>query len=66
MRIKFNTTWEEDAEERRLFYAGISYGQRLKYLIAARKKFNFHGRSSSKRFDLRLYDGKLPRCPYNP
>ncbi len=43
MRIRFNTTWEEDAEERRLFYAGISYGKRLKYLISAQKNLSFLG-----------------------
>jgi len=64
-RVKFNTTWEEDEEERRQFFASLSYGQRLRYLIEAPKKFNFHN-GTSKNFGLRICDSKLPKCPYNP
>jgi hypothetical protein len=65
-RIKFNTTWEEDEEERRKFYASLSYGERLKYLIEGRKRIHFRHNPPSKYFDLRFCDFELPKAPFNP
>jgi hypothetical protein len=64
MRIKFNTTWEEDEEERRQYFASLSYQERLKCFIRTRKKFNFH-KGSVKRFDFIIGDFKLRSAPYN-
>jgi hypothetical protein len=63
-RIKFNTTWEEDEEERWQFFAGLSYGERLIYFIEGRKKINFH-RSAPKRFDLTICGQFDLRAPSN-
>jgi len=41
-RIKINTTFEEDEEERRQFFAGLSYSERLRYHFKLRTMFNFH------------------------
>ena len=41
-RIKFNTTFEQDEEERNQFFASLSYSERLKYYLRARKFSNFH------------------------
>jgi hypothetical protein len=41
-RIKINTTWEEDEEERREFFAGLSYSERLRYFFKLRDTTNFH------------------------
>jgi hypothetical protein len=41
-RIKFNTTWEEDEEEQRRFFAGLSYSERLRYYFKLRNMTNFH------------------------
>jgi len=66
MRIRINTTWEEDEEERRLYFASLSYSERLKYFIKARKKFNFHrDREPLKRYDFIIGDFKLRSAPYN-
>ena len=43
-RIKFNTTWEEDEEEKRQFFQNLSYSERLRYFFKLRKKFNFDKR----------------------
>jgi hypothetical protein len=40
-RFKVNTTFEEDEEERRIFFAGLSYSERLRYFFKLRNK-NFH------------------------
>jgi hypothetical protein len=40
-RIKVNTTWEEDEEEKRLFFANLSYSERLRYYFKLRDTFNF-------------------------
>jgi hypothetical protein len=47
-RIKVNTTWEEDAEERRSFFAKLSYSERLRYYFKLRDMTNFHDHTSSK------------------
>ena len=39
MRIKINTTWEEDEEERRQFFAALSYSDRLRYCFKLRNKY---------------------------
>lgn len=58
-RIKFNTTWEEDEEEKRQFFASLSYSEQLKIFIKLRKLVNFH-KESLKRFDLIICNHKLP------
>ena len=40
-RIKFNTTFEEDEEERRQFFASLSYSERLRYYFKLRDLVNF-------------------------
>jgi len=41
-RIKVNTTWQEDDDARRKFFAGLSYGERLRYYFELREMTNFH------------------------
>jgi hypothetical protein len=41
-RIKFNTTWEEDEEERHKFFAGLSYSERLQHYFKLRNMVNFN------------------------
>ena len=41
-RIKVNTSWEEDAEERQQFFLDLSYSERLQYFFKLKNKFNFH------------------------
>ena len=52
-RIKINTTFEQDEEERRQFFASKSYSERLKYFLKARKLINFHN-PAFERWDLKL------------
>jgi hypothetical protein len=40
-RFKINTTWEDDKEEIRQFFADLSYSERLRYFFKLRNKFNF-------------------------
>jgi hypothetical protein len=54
-RIKFNTTWEEDEEERRLFFAGLSYSERLRYCFKLRNKYNFNKPISEKVRVFKIY-----------
>jgi hypothetical protein len=54
-RIKINTTWEEDEEERRLFFVGLSYSERLKYFSKLRKKFNFNKQTLEKGKVFKIY-----------
>lgn len=54
-RIKVNTTWEEDAEERRLFFTKLSYSERLRYYFKLRNMTNFHKDPSPKKKILRVY-----------
>jgi len=37
-RIKVNTTWEEDAEERREFFAALSHSERLRLFSKLKEK----------------------------
>jgi hypothetical protein len=62
-RIKINTTWEEDEEERRLYFVGLSYPERLKCFLKARKKLNFN-KPPLKRFDFVVCDFKFLMGPY--
>jgi len=39
-RIKVNTTWEEDEEERRKFFADLSYSERLRHYFKLRNMTN--------------------------
>lgn len=41
-RFKINTTWEEDKEEIRQFFAGLSYSERLRYFFKLKSKLNFN------------------------
>jgi len=54
-RIKFNTTWAEDEEERRLFFQNLSYSERLRYFFKLRKKFNFNKQPIEKGRIFRIY-----------
>ncbi len=54
-RIKFNTTWEEDEEEQRQFFAGLSYSERLRYFFKLRSKYNFNKNSCSKGRIFKIY-----------
>ena len=62
MRIKINTTWEEDEAERREFFAGLSYSERLKNFIKARKKWGLY-ESHLITHDLRICDS-IQLVPY--
>jgi len=55
MRIKVNTTWEEDAEERQKFFAALSYSERLRYYFKLRDLVNFHKQSYPKEKILKVY-----------
>jgi hypothetical protein len=46
-RFKINSTWEEDEEERRIFFSSLSYSDRLKYFFKLRRKYNFNRESYS-------------------
>ena len=39
MRIKVNTTWEEDEEERRKYFDALPYQERVRYLTYNVVKF---------------------------
>jgi len=54
-RIKVNTTWEEEAEERRAFFAKLSYSERLRYYFKLRNMTNFHNNTSSQIKVLKIY-----------
>jgi len=41
-RLKINTTFEKDEEERRLFFSVLSYSERLRYYFKLRNMTNFH------------------------
>lgn len=41
-RFKMNTSFEEDEEERRAFFAALSYSERLRYYFKLRNMVNFH------------------------
>lgn len=41
-RIKVNTTFEDDEEERIRFFAGLSYSERLRYYFKLRDMIDFH------------------------
>jgi predicted RNA methylase len=47
-RIRINTTFEEDEEERRQFFLGLTYSERLRYHFELREMFNFHKHKPSK------------------
>jgi hypothetical protein len=54
-RIKFNTSWEEDEEERIQFFASLSYGERLWYYFKLRDMTNFHKQSYPKERIFKIY-----------
>lgn len=43
-RIRVNTTFAEDGEEIRQYFAGLSYSERLRHFFKLRNLLNFHGR----------------------
>jgi len=55
MRIKVNTSWEEDAEERRLFFLNLSYAERLRYFFKLRALTNFHKQAYPKTRVFKVY-----------
>ena len=54
-RIKFNTTWKEDEEERQQFFASLSYSERLKYYFKLRDMADFHKLSYPKGKIFKIY-----------
>ncbi|HEY2583730.1 MAG TPA: hypothetical protein VGI43_18110 [Mucilaginibacter sp.] len=54
-RIKINTTFEEDEEERRQFFASLSYSERLRYYFKLRHKYNFNKQPSEKGKIFKIY-----------
>jgi len=54
-RIKINTTWEEDEEERRQFFANLSYGERLRYYFKLRDMVKFQKQSYPKGKIFKIY-----------
>ena len=54
-RFKINTTWEEDEEERRQFFAGLSYSERLRYFFKLRNMTSFHKEEYPKGKVFRIY-----------
>jgi hypothetical protein len=54
-RIKINTTWEEDTEERIQFFAALSYGERLRYYFKLRDMVNFHKKTYPKEKIFKIY-----------
>ncbi|WP_345100928.1 hypothetical protein [Mucilaginibacter panaciglaebae] len=40
-RFKINTTWEEDEKERREFFEGLSFSERLRCFYKLKEKFSF-------------------------
>lgn len=54
-RIKINTSWEEDEEERRIFFAGLSYSERLRYYFKLRDMINFHKQQYPKGKIFKIY-----------
>jgi hypothetical protein len=54
-RIKINTTWEEDEEERRQFFASLSYSERLRYCFKLKNKFNFNKKTFEKGKVFKIY-----------
>ncbi len=58
--IRFNTTWEEDQKERALYFAKLSYSEKLQYFLKVQKKW---GVSSGLRYDLTICD-PISLAPY--
>lgn len=54
-RIKVNTTWEEDEEERRKFFAALSFSERLRYYFELRDMTNFYQVELPKKRIFRVY-----------
>ena len=54
-RIKVNTTFEEDEEQRKLFYSNLSYSERLRYYFKLRDMTNFHHKNLVKGKVFKIY-----------
>lgn len=54
-RIKFNTTFEEDEEERNRFFAALSYSERLRYYFKLREMVKFHNKPIEKGRIFKIY-----------
>jgi len=54
-RFKVNTTFEEDEEEQRAFFANLSYSERLRYYFKLRNMTNFHKDSYPKGKIFKIY-----------
>ena len=54
-RIKFNTTFEEDEDERIRFFASLSYSERLRYYFKLREMIKFHNRTLEKGRIFKIY-----------
>jgi len=47
-RFKVNTTFEENENVRRQFFADLSYSERLRYYFKLRNMTGFHEKNTSK------------------
>jgi hypothetical protein len=54
-RIKINTTFEEDEEEQRQFFANLSYSERLRHYFKLRNMVNFHKQEFPKGKIFKIY-----------
>lgn len=54
-RIKINTTWEEDNEERLQFFANLSYSERLRYYFRLRNMTTFNRQQYPKGRIFKIY-----------
>jgi hypothetical protein len=54
-RIKINTTFEEGEEERRRFFAALSYSERLRYFFEQRNKYYLDNPVSEKKRIFKIY-----------
>jgi hypothetical protein len=53
--LKVNTTFEQDEEDRRKFFAGLSYSERLRYYFKLRNTTHFHKNDYPKGKILKVY-----------
>jgi len=54
-RIRFNTTFEEDEEERNSFFASLSYSERLRYYFKLREMVKFRNKQIVKGKIFKIY-----------
>jgi len=54
-RIRVNTTFEEDEEQRNQFYSSLSYSERLRHYFKLRDMTNFHNKNILKGKVFKIY-----------